>query len=48
MQLATRWLRGEHAVAEVADRLGYSSPAAFSRAFKRSTGKTPGAVARGA
>ncbi|MCA9494447.1 MAG: AraC family transcriptional regulator [Myxococcales bacterium] len=32
--------RGDR-VAEVAARWGYASPAAFSRAFKRSTGRTP-------
>ncbi len=48
MQLATRWIqRDALSIAEVTDRLGYSSVAAFSRAFKRHTGKTPGAVARG-
>ena len=31
-------------VAELADRLGYRSEAAFSRAFKRVIGTSPGAV----
>ena len=47
MELAARWLRDDGvSVAEVSHRLGYASPAAFSRAFKRITGDTPGAVAR--
>lgn len=29
------------ALSEIADRLGYGSPAAFSRAFRRWTGKAP-------
>lgn len=28
-------------IAEIADKVGYDSEAAFSRAFKRVTGKTP-------
>jgi AraC-like DNA-binding protein len=37
---------GRETVSEVALRLGYESEAAFSRAFKRSTGVSPGAVRR--
>lgn len=49
MQVAHTWLTDERAgVAEIAERLGYESEAAFRRAFKRYTGMTPGAVrARG-
>ena len=48
MQLATKWLQQDaQSLSEVSDRLAYSSVAAFSRAFKRTTGKTPGVVARG-
>jgi AraC-like DNA-binding protein len=47
MQLATRWLRGgDVSVAEIAERVGYDSEAAFSRAFKRWTGETAGGVRR--
>jgi AraC-like DNA-binding protein len=47
MELATRWLRDDAmTISEVSQRLGYSSEAAFSRAFKRATGTTPGAAAR--
>ena len=47
MQLAMSWLAEETAtVGEAAERLGYASEAAFSRAFKRSTGTSPGAVRR--
>jgi AraC-like DNA-binding protein len=43
MRLATQWLTLERLpIEEVAQRLGYTSQAAFSRAFKRITGKTPG------
>ena len=53
MQYVTRWrmhvalstLETEGAtVAELADRLGYRSEAAFARAFKRVVGIPPGAV----
>ena len=56
MQYVTRWrmylaldaLREERAtVAEIALRLGYGSEAAFSRAFKRFTGMSPGAARNG-
>jgi AraC-like DNA-binding protein len=33
-------------VAQLADRLGYRSEAAFARAFKRVIGTSPGAVKR--
>lgn len=55
MQYVTRWrmhvatdlLREEHlTVARVAERLGYASEAAFSRAYKRTTGLAAGAVRR--
>jgi AraC-like DNA-binding protein len=43
MRLASQWLTLERLpIEEVARRLGYTSQAAFSRAFKRITGKTPG------
>ena len=53
MQYVTRWrmlvaldvLRTEGAsVAELAGRLGYQSEAAFSRAFKRVVGVSPGSI----
>ena len=48
MHAALMWLREEDAsVAEVANRLGYESEAAFSRAFKRVIGVPPGAARRG-
>ena len=47
MQVALRWLREDDtAVSEMASRLGYESEAAFSRAFKRFLGFSPGAVRR--
>jgi AraC-like DNA-binding protein len=55
MQYVTRWrmrvavnaLRDEGAtVAQLADRLGYRSEAAFARAFKRVVGVAPGSVRR--
>nr|WP_281504071.1 MULTISPECIES: AraC family transcriptional regulator [Chromohalobacter] len=45
MRLATQWIAEKQlSIEQVAWRLGYGSQAAFSRAFKRSTGQTPGAV----
>ena len=47
MQLARRWLEQDRlAVAEVAERCGYLSEAAFSKAFKRITGVGPGEFRR--
>ena len=47
MNLAVDWIKQEGArVGEVASRLGYQSEAAFSRAFKRLVGVSPGAVRR--
>jgi len=47
MQLAVTFLEeGKVSVGEVAERLGYGSEAAFSRAFKRVVGRPPGAVRR--
>jgi AraC-like DNA-binding protein len=47
MQVATSSLQEEGAtVAELANRLGYRSEAAFARAFKRIVGIAPGAVKR--
>ncbi|HET9242161.1 MAG TPA: AraC family transcriptional regulator [Gaiella sp.] len=47
MHLALNALREEEiTVAELANRLGYRSEAAFSRAFKRVIGASPGAVRR--
>ena len=48
MQVALGWLRESDAsVADVALRLRYQSEAAFSRAFKRFIGISPGAARRG-
>ena len=45
MRLATQWIAERQlSIEQVAERLGYGSQAAFSRAFKRATGRTPGAV----
>lgn len=47
MHLATGWLReGRLTVAQAASRLGYDSEHAFSRAFRRVTGASPGAMRR--
>ena len=49
MYLASSWMREEHlSASEVALRLGYSSEAAFSRAFKRHLHVPPSAVRHGA
>lgn len=47
MNVALTWLKEENvALGELADRLGYQSEAAFSRAFKRFIGVSPGAARR--
>lgn len=47
ISVALSWLREEKlSLAELATRLGYRSEAAFSRAFKRTTGVSPGRVRR--
>jgi AraC-like DNA-binding protein len=49
MSLASSWMREERMPAsEAAFRLGYSSEAAFSRAFKRHLHTPPSALRRGA
>ncbi|MGH3012805.1 MAG: AraC family transcriptional regulator [Gaiellaceae bacterium] len=49
MQIAVAALEDEGATnAQLADRLGYRSEAAFSRAFKRIIGVSPGAIRRSA
>jgi AraC-like DNA-binding protein len=48
MNVALTWLKEEGAaLGELAIRLGYQSEAAFSRAFKRFIGVSPGAARRG-
>lgn len=47
MHVALTWLKEEDApLGELASRLGYQSEAAFSRAFKRLIGTSPGAARR--
>jgi AraC-like DNA-binding protein len=47
MNTALMWLKSDDVtLADVADRLGYESEAAFSRAFKRFIGVSPGAARR--
>jgi AraC-like DNA-binding protein len=47
MHAAVTWLReGDATLGELALRLGYQSEAAFSRAFKRFIGLSPGTVRR--
>ena len=46
MNIAQSWLKEGSTVSEVTYRLDYKSEAAFSRAFKRFTGNTPGATRR--
>jgi AraC-like DNA-binding protein len=47
MHVALTWLReGDARLGELATRLGYQSEAAFSRAFKRFVGVSPGSVRR--
>ena len=48
MQLARQFLaEGALGIADIAERVGFESAAAFSKAFKRTTGATPGAVRAG-
>lgn len=45
MRLAEKWIgRDRQSIEDVAERLGYGSQAAFSRAYKRTTGQPPGAA----
>ena len=47
MQLALKWLKEDDvSIAAIASRLGYESEAAFSRAFKRLIGASPGTERR--
>jgi AraC family transcriptional activator of mtrCDE len=47
MQLAQRWLQNDRlSVAEVAERCGYPSGAAFAKAFRREVGAGPGQARR--
>ena len=47
MNVAASWLKEQElSVGELASRLGYQSEAAFSRAFKRFIGVSPGLVRR--
>jgi len=47
MQLARSWLRTSNiGLAEIAERLGYSSEDTFKRAFKREVGSAPGSFRR--
>jgi len=47
MQLAAGLLRdGRHSLAQIAERIGYRTEPAFSRAFKRETGLSPSAWRR--
>lgn len=48
MRLASQWLAQDSvSIDATAERLGYTSQAAFSRAFKRITGQPPGSVRQG-
>jgi AraC-like DNA-binding protein len=49
MHVAVGWLRkGDTRLGDLASRLGYQSEAAFSRAFKRFIGVSPGSIRRNA
>ena len=49
MLQAARLIReSSAAMAEVAEKVGYTSEAAFAKAFKRTLGRTPGEVRRSA
>jgi len=45
-RLALKWIREGASVKDAAYRLGFSDPAAFSRAFKRWTGSSPSTMRR--
>jgi AraC-like DNA-binding protein len=48
MHLSLRWLREDKmSIGAVAQRLGYESEPAFSRAFKRHIGVSPGHARQG-
>jgi AraC-like DNA-binding protein len=47
MQLASRLLAEGRQIAAVAEAVGYESEAAFSRAFKRLVGESPGIWRKG-
>lgn len=48
MQLAASWLRDtDSKVVDIASEVGYENEAAFSRAFRRTVGESPGAWRRG-
>lgn len=47
MDVAHIWLQErDESIGEIGEQLGYQSEAAFSRAFKRATGQTPGVARR--
>jgi AraC-like DNA-binding protein len=47
MDLALNWLiQGDLSTDDIAERCGYTSSAAFAKAFKKETGRTPGMVRR--
>lgn len=46
MRRAEAWLRENRPIAEVAQRAGYADQSALTRAMRRLTGETPGAVRR--
>jgi AraC-like DNA-binding protein len=43
----TSLVKGDESVADLSERLGFSEPSAFTRAFRRWTGSTPGSYRRG-
>lgn len=47
MRRAEAWLRENRPIAEVAQRAGYADQSALTRAMRRLTGETPGAVRQG-
>ncbi|MCD0497506.1 helix-turn-helix transcriptional regulator [Achromobacter sp. MY14] len=47
MHCASRLLQENHALSNVASQVGYESPAAFSRVYRREMGMTPAKFRRG-